>query len=153
MSMRRQNLREYASAVAVVILVWLFTRHEANVIVLMSGALMAMGAVYVAFYLHRFGSVRALPQDLALTDCLTFHRTELARQRDLLHNVWWWYLLPLVPGPVFLLIGRAIERPDQRLLQVGVAAICVVTFVGIGKLNDRAARRLQQRIDDLDRAR
>ena len=58
----RRNLREYAAAAVVVILVWLFTRHETNVLVLVGGALLAMGAVYVAFYLHRFGSARALRQ-------------------------------------------------------------------------------------------
>ena len=105
------------------------------------------------YQLHKRGSARLMPADLALTNCLDFHRTELVRQRDLLQSVWWWYLLPFVPGVALIVIGRAIERPDRQVLAAVVAAIAALTFVGVGKLNEHAARKIQQKIDTLDRAR
>ncbi len=126
--------------------------HETNVTVLVGGCLLVLGTLYVVYHLHRWGSARSMPADVGLIDCLNFHRAELGRQRDLLRGVWWWYLLPLVPGRALIIIGRAIERPDRRLLALGVAVTFVVTFTLVGKLNERGARRLQGRIDDLDRA-
>jgi len=50
-------------------------------------------------------------------------------------------------------LGGAIERPERRLFALGATAVFVVTYVVIGKLNERGARILQQWIDGLDRAR
>ena len=71
----------------------------------------------------------------------------------MIRSVWWWYLLPFVPGLALILIGRAIERPDRWLRALGVAAVFAATFIIVGKLNERVARKLQRRIDDLDQAR
>jgi hypothetical protein len=80
---------------------------------------------------------------------LEFLRAELIRQRDLLRSVWGWYLLPFVPGLLLILVGVALERPERRdWLAPGIVA--AVTFVGIGLLNQRVARKLQRRLDDLD---
>ena len=83
---------------------------------------------------------------------LEFLRSELVRQRDLLRSVWWWYLAPFVPGLLLILGGVALERPGRwGWLAPGIVA--AVTFVGIGLLNQRVARKLQRRIDDLDAVR
>jgi hypothetical protein len=148
----RRNLREYAAAVLVVILVVLFGMRETNVTVFIGGWVMVLGVLYVVYHLQRFGSARSMPSDLALKDCLEFHRAELVRQRDLLRGVWRWYLLPIVPGFAIIQIGRAIERSDWRPLVLS-AVIFVSLFVLIGKLNDRGARKLQRIIEGLDRAR
>jgi hypothetical protein len=149
----RRNLLEYAGALFVIVSTAMNVRHETNVIVLVGGWLLVLGTLYVVYHLHRWGSARSMPADVALMDCLSFHRAELGRQRDLLRGVWWWYLLPFVPGSALIIIGRAIERPDRRLLALGVAAAFVVSFTLIGKLNARAARKLQAVIDGLDRTR
>ncbi len=148
----RRNLLEYAGALFVIVSTAMHIRHEANVIVLAGEWLLVLGTLYVVYHLHRWGSARSMPAD-ALMDCLNFHRAELGRQRDLLRGVWWWYLLPFVPGPALIIIGGAIERPDRRLLALGVAAAFVVGFTLIGKLNANAARKLQRVIDGLDQAR
>jgi hypothetical protein len=149
----RRNWREYAAAVFVVGACGFLATRESNVIVLIGSGFMVLGTFYVVYHLQRFGSVRSMPSDLGLKDCLDFHRAELVRQRDLLQSVWWWYLLPFVPGLALILIGRAIERPDRWLRALGAAAVFVATFVMIGKLNERVARKLQGRIDDVDQAR
>ena len=149
----RRNLREYAGAAFVLITCVVFGWREKNVTVLIGGASMMLAAAYIAYHLHRFGAVRSMSSDLGSKDCLNFHRAELVRQRDLYLGVWRWYLLPLVPGSALILIGRAIERPDRWLRALGVAAVFAATLIIIGKLNERVARRLQQRIDSLDQAR
>jgi hypothetical protein len=149
----RRNLREYAAAVVVLVVCIALGLREKNVIVLIGSGLMVLGTLYVVYHLHRYGTVRPMPSDLGLKDCLDFHRAELVRQRDLLRSVWWWYLLPFVPALALILIGRAIERPDRWLRALGMAAVFVATFIIVGKLNERVARRLQGRLDDIDRAR
>ena len=44
--------------------------------------------------------------------------------------------MPIVPGWALIMIGRAIERPEPRLLALGATAVFVVTYVVIGKLNE-----------------
>ena len=148
----RRNLLEYAGVAFVVVGSMARSAREENVTVLVGAGLLILGALYVGYHLYRFGTVRAMPSDLGLKDCLNFQRAELVRQRDLLGGVWWWYLLPLVPGPALILIGRAIERADRRWPALLVAIVFVVTFVAIGRLNERGARKLQRVIDGLDQA-
>jgi|KBSMisStandDraft_5_1062788.scaffolds.fasta_scaffold07470_2 hypothetical protein len=149
----RRNLREYAAAVVVLVACIAWGLREKNVVVIIGAGLMVLGTLYVVYHLHRYGTVRSMPSDLGLKDCLDFHRAELVRQRDLLRRVWWWYLLPFVPAWALILIGRLIEHPDRWLRALGAAAIFAASFIVIGKLNERAARRLQSGIEDLDRAR
>ena len=149
----RRNLLEYAAALFVIVTISVRLWYEANPVMVTGGVLLMLGTLYVVYHLHRWGSARPMPADAALTDCLGFHRAELVRQRDLLRGVWWWYLLPFVPGSALLLIGRVIERPDRRLLALGVAAVFVVSFTLVGKLNEYGARKLQRAIDALDQAR
>lgn len=86
-----------------------------------------------------------------------FHRAQLAAQRQVLDSVWRWYLAPLVPGMVLLLL--AIGHAAAQHMPLWAAAVSVAlgalpvaaVFWGINRLNRTAARRLQQRIDALDR--
>ena len=152
-TVNRRNLREYAAALFVVVALGVITWREANVVVIAGSVLVVLGTLYVVYHIHKWGTARSMPADLAVTDCLEFHRAELVRQRDLLRSVWTWYLLPLVPGVGVMIVGRAIERPDRRLLSLGAAVFVAGTFFGIGKLNEHVARKLQRKIDGLDQAR
>jgi hypothetical protein len=40
--------------------------------------------LFVLCWLHQWGSAQAMPADLAVRDCVEFHRAEAVRQRDLL---------------------------------------------------------------------
>ena len=69
---------------------------------------------------------------------LEFTRSELVRQRHLLRGVWWWYLLPFVPGMLLIHVGYSLEHPESWYLRA-VGIFVAVTFVGIGLLNQRVA--------------
>jgi hypothetical protein len=145
-----RNLREYAGAAIVLIGCVVFGWREKNVTVLIGAAFMVLAAAYIVYHLHRFGSMRSMPSDLALKDCLDFHRAELMRQRDLYLGVWRWYLLPMVPGWALIMIGRAIERPDRRLFALGSSVVFVVLFFVLGRMNEKIGRKLQRTIESLD---
>jgi dolichol kinase len=118
------------------------------------------GALFAVFTLHRKGAARTVPAELAFRTCVSFHRRELERQRDLLRSVWTWYLLPFVPGMTVFLFGlfeSAMQWPHSSehartivIVFALTAAACALVFVGIGKLNQWAARKLQREIDTLD---
>jgi len=96
--------------------------------------------------------MRVVVPEHGAMSCLEFHRSEIVRQRDLLRSVWW-YLLPPAPGVLLIAVGPALERPELWAVALGAVSVIAVTFAGIGLLNQRVARKLQRRIDDLDAAR
>jgi hypothetical protein len=117
-------------------------------------ALCILGGCYVAWQIHRRARSRVAPADLALTNCVEFHRGELVRQRDYLRGIWRWYLGPFVPGLAWLIAAAGAANPG-RLPQVwpflaGYALAIALAFFLIARLNLNAAGRLQKRIEELD---
>ncbi len=145
----RRNRREYVAAAFVVVWFGVWAWFAESAVVALGGWLVALAALWVVFHLHRRGAARRPAGEQEGMSGLEFHRSELVRQRDLLRSVWWWYLLPFVPGMLLILVGYSLEGSKRWvLLPPGIFA--AVTFVGIGLLNQRVARKLQRRIDDLD---
>lgn len=145
----RRNRREYTAAafVSVWFSVWAWFAESA--VVALGCWLAVLAALWVVFHLHRHGAARRPAGEQEVMSCLEFHKSELVRQRDLLRSVWWWYLLPFVPSLLLILAGYWLEGPERGfLLAVGIFE--AVAFVGIGLLNQRVARQLQRKIDDLD---
>jgi hypothetical protein len=149
----RRNLREYAAAIVVVLSFGAVAVFDHNTGVRVGSLLVMAAAFYVVRHLRRHGSTRQMPADFGTADCLSFHRAELIRQRDLLSNVWWWYLLPFVPGVALIVIARALERPERRLISLGVSAAMVAFFTFVWWMNHRVGQRIQRKIDALDGAR
>jgi hypothetical protein len=156
----RRNLLEYAAGVLVVTVF-------GGYIILFPAALARIGSVLiiaatllVLFALHRRGSSRTLMEHAGMITCLSFHRQELERQRDLLRGVWNWYLLPFVPGIVIFHLGLfqfGMARPGAHQHAARFAAgiglsllVCLAFFAAIGALNMCGAHRLQSEIEDLD---
>ena len=145
----RRNRREYAAAVLVVaVFGWqMFTLPS---LLLRIGAGMSIAAaIAVAYMIHRWGTARMLPSDLALTSALEFHRVQLERQRDLLRAVWWWYLLPFTPGVLVLEVGHALAEPERRSQIISLSVAMFLGMIAIYVLNRRAAARIQRQIDRL----
>jgi hypothetical protein len=145
----RRNRREYvAAAIVVAVFGWqIFTMPS---VTLRIGAGLTIAAtIAVAFMLHLWGTARTLPSELALTSALEFHRVQLERQRDLLRSVWWWYLLPFVPGVLVLAIGHALAQPERTSRIIAWSVGMILLMVGGYALNRRAAARIQRRIDRL----
>ena len=117
-------------------------------------ALCVLGGWYVAYQLHRRAWPRIAPADLALTNCMEFHRGELVRQRDYLRGIWRWYLGPFIPGLAWLVAGAGAANPGHlphvwRFL-AGYALATALAFYFIARMNLKAAGKLQKRIEELD---
>src|SRR5262249_50340642 len=148
----RRNRREYAAAAFVIVFFSVWAWRAASVLVALGCWLVAGAALSIAYHLHRHGAARRAPGEQGVTSCLAFHRSELVRQRDLLRSVWWWYLLPFAPGMLLVFVGISLER-HGRWGWLAPSIVMAVSFIGIGLLNRRVARRLRRRLDDLDAGR
>ncbi len=151
-----RNLREYVAAIMVVIFcAYEFSRGNDPLVRTGFGLIIA-GMVYLIWHLLSKGSWRPLPQDVGLTSCIEFQRRQLVQQRDLLTNVWRWYLGPMVPGMAVLLVAFYRANPGHvkspALVVVPEAIFMAAVCLGVAKLNANAARRLQRQIDELDEA-
>jgi len=145
-----RNAREYIAALVVVVFIGFDFWRTSDALTRVAFAMIIAGVVYAMWHLHRRGSSRSLPADLGLASGIEFYRRELERQQDLLQSVGFWYLGPLIPGPVVLMVARACTHPGH-LRPIGLSlALFALVFVFIWRLNQRAARRLQSRIDELN---
>jgi positive regulator of sigma E activity len=152
-SIRRRNLLEYGAAgLAMAAFCFYFFRFSGPLMRL-GGILCVLGLAFVLLQLHRRGSARALPARSAAVSCLAFHRAELARQRDALRSAWLWYVAPIVPGTVMFRWGVETELAHSDQFAHGVVANVFIAcvFVAIALFNRRAAKKLQRKIDELDR--
>jgi hypothetical protein len=154
----RRNIREYASGIFVVV-ASVFCAWKLPAPLFRAGlGLTIAGALYVMFQLHRRASVRPAPGDLGLRTCIEFHRQTLERQRDALRGVGSWYLLPLVPGPLVIMIGTAINQWTAHPVHLGhlvmgygiLAGIVGAVLFAVWKLNQRGADGLQVQIDEMN---
>ena len=148
-NIRWRNRVEYLAAAVVVVFSGYFFWIVDDVLVRTGMALLVAGTLYMVYQLHMRGSVQMLPSEPALRPCLEFLRAELVRQRDLLRDVWRWYLLPFAPGMIMIFVAAS-----GRMLWtqwVGKLALLSVFFWSVAMLNRWAARRLQREIDALDK--
>ncbi len=145
---RRRNLREQMACLFVIVCFgWLLIKAPATLPRIGFGLIVA-GAIYVAWHLRAKGTPNALPANIGNANCLDFYRRELEKQRDLLQDIWKWYLGPLIPGMAILVIGGILNAPpERRWFSSAYAVFCVVAFWGIGQFNFRAARRLIRQIE------
>jgi len=155
-----RNLREYVASAIVIAAFGYYISLFHSTLVRVGCGLVIVGTLFVVYTLHKRGSARIAPADMAFRTCVEFHRHELERQRDLLCSVWRWYLLPFVPGMVVFLIGlfqmtmqqpNAAAHPGRVIAVFSIAAIgCAAVFIAIWKLNQWAARKIQQEIESLN---
>jgi hypothetical protein len=155
-----RNLREYAAGAVVTASFGYYISAFHSALIRTGCGLVIAGTLFVVFTLHKRGAARTVPSEGELRACVDFHRKELQRQRDLLRGVWLRYLLPFVPGLIVFRAGileRALGQPTAPAHAVAIVtrftlavAACAVVFVGIGKLNQRAADKLQREIDALN---
>jgi len=152
---RRRNRIEYIAAVVVVIAFTAYVFFLPNPVARVGAALVVIGTLYLVWQLHRRASAVATPEQAGLSSILAHQRAQLVRQRDALASIFWWYLLPLLPGMTLMISAPIIMADPVTLHRPPVAgwftlALCIVVFVGIWWLNQRVARKLQKAIDDLD---
>ena len=146
---RCRNRVEYLASAVVVLFSGYFFRIVDDVLVRTGMALLVAGTLYVVYQLHKRGSAQMLPAEPGLRACLAFHRAELVRQRDLLRNVWRWYLLPFAPGIIMIFVAASGLMLWTQW--IGKVVFLVGFFWLVAMLNQWEARRLQREIDALDK--
>jgi len=149
-----RNAREYAAMVLVMVCFGYYLYKFPHPAERAGSMLVIAGTLYIGWQLHKRASVRSAPVETGFTTCLEFHVRELERQRDALNSLWRWYLGPMIPGLVVFVAaltvsGRAPERQQPALIALWLA-IFAASFWGVWKMNQRAARKLQRRIDELN---
>jgi hypothetical protein len=150
---RNRNRMEYGAALLVIAFFTYSFAKTTHPIARVGFALIIAGTLYAIYVLRTKGSPRVPPAEGTIAAYLAFHRSELGRQRDLLHRIWLWYSGPFIPGFVVLFTGALLSNDVRNrgvfpLLSSSV--VCALIFFAIWKVNQRAERRLQQQIDDLD---
>jgi hypothetical protein len=148
-----RNLTEYA-AIAAAVALFVFSMGKYPPLMRAGGWLCIAGMLYKAYQLHRRGSSKPIAADLTPSSGLDFHRRELERQRDMLLGVWAWNLGPLLPGLALLMVGASMARPGHLMYALKFdalyAALIALLFYFVARLNRRAARCLQNQIDELN---
>jgi VIT1/CCC1 family predicted Fe2+/Mn2+ transporter len=147
---RRRNIREYISA-AITALIFLLEILFINfpLPIRVALVLFILGLVVFVYQLRKRGAPRTLPANLG-SPCRDFHRRELERQRDALQGFWLWVVPPFIPGALVLIISIAFgPRPQGLIMASVVTAFFASLFTFFARLNQRAARRLQRKIDEL----
>lgn len=148
----RRNLREYlASSIAVLLFAYFFATAPGTLL-RVTWVLFIAAMIWIIVQLRRKGTPKTMPSTMGSSSCVEFFRSELERHRDLLNKVWLWYLAPMVPGYFVLNLACIFTapRPPRWGSLVLVDVIFVAAFVGVAKMNQRAARCLQRTIDELD---
>ena len=147
----RRNLRESVASAVVIIAFGYFFVTAPNILLRITWGLFIAGMIWLTVQLRRKGSPRTMPEDLGAATSVSFFRSELERQRDLLKNVWPSHLGPLVPGYVALNLAWvfAPPRPTSWMTILVLDLFFVAIFFGVWKLNQRAARCLQRSIDEV----
>ena len=149
-----RNAREYVGSLVGIVLFGGFFVKTHDVLLRIAYALFIAGMLWIVIQLRRKASARNIPMEADTSTSLRLYRAELERQRDVVRNVWPWYLAPLVPGFVAYTIACALASPGH-LGWARVAALDIVIasiFFGVWKMNVRAARCLQKMIDELNGA-
>jgi len=156
----RRNLREYVAGVIVIVFFGYYISIFHSALTRAGCGLVIAGALFIGLTLHKRGPSKAIPADLAVRSCTEFLRKELQRQRDLLRSVRLWYLLPLVPGLLVFesgLLAQALQQVNASSHLRSVVTPFAITivlsatvFIGVWKLNQWGARKLQREIDALE---
>ena len=150
-----RNLRETVASLVAIGIFALFFKWFPAPVQRIGSCLTIAGYLYVLWRMNGSAAASRVPTNAAFEACLTFHRRELVRQRDLLRTVWRWYLGPLVPGLLVSVLGALATKarhPSDWWRAAPLLVVFAAVFWLVARLNRRAADCLQRQIDDLDRA-
>ena len=152
---RSRNLRETVVAIVLIPIFVAAFVHFKTPVERIGSALNIAALFYVIYRLNGAAAAATVPADIGFESCVSFHRRELERQRDLLRTVARWYMGPLVPGVVVFSLGTIATKvraghPLDWLRALPAFVILIAWYIVVVRLNDRAADCLQRKIDELD---
>jgi Flp pilus assembly protein TadB len=146
-----RNGIEYVASILVIAIFGFYALRFDGLLFRIGCGLVIAATVFIVYYLRTHGSPTLPKNQVTLSEHVEFFKKELAKQRDLIRNVLWWYLAPFIPGLIFFLAGIVenglIEKGPP--LPVRIAVVTAV-FAAVWLLNQWRARKLQQQIDTLD---
>ncbi len=149
---RWRNVREQAAGLLAAVAFGAMCVKSPQTVPRIACALIAAGAIYIAWHIQVRGVPKSLPADMGRANSIGFYRSELERQRNLLSSIWKWYLGPLIPGMGLLIIyGIVTAAPGRRWFPIVYAVSACAFFWLVDWINQRAARRLSGQIAELDR--
>jgi hypothetical protein len=145
-----RNAVEYVACVIVVASFGYYVFTLPHVLQKIGSVLVIAAALYAPWQLHRRASAEP-PEKAGAMPIYNFLRAQLVRQREALRGIFWWYILPFIPGMVLIVVGKMLSLPagPARPQWIGLA-VMVALLAGIWWLNQLAARKLQRRIDEID---
>lgn len=151
--LRIRNFTEYVSCVIVVVCFGIYSFTLEHVLQRIGSVMIVAATFVVAWQLRRRASAIP-PESAGEMPILDFARAQMVRQHEALTSVFWWYLLPFIPGMAVFMGGTFLLRPPQTTGQVigsivAVGIVCGI-FAGVWWLNQHWARKLQRHIDDID---
>jgi hypothetical protein len=149
--MRRTYNREFLAAIITILWMGAYVWFLKPVPLRVAAGLSIPAILLMLYQLRKKVSPRTLPQALGLISSVEFLRTQLERQRDARQNIWRWYLRPFVPVALVWAIAFYFLPRVGLVLSLMVGAFFALDFLVIARLNQRAARRLQGQIDELER--
>lgn len=149
----RNNI-EYVACVFAIVVFTIYVFTLPHILQKVGSAMVVIAAIYAPWQLHRRASAVPLESAGAMP-IYTFLRGQLVRQRDALKGIFWWYILPFLPGLALVIAGNG---RDPATLAAGppiwvrwlVLAGMVAFIAGIWWLNQHVARKLQKRIEEID---
>jgi hypothetical protein len=151
----RRNAREYLSLAFAVVLTGvagLLVPHM-HPLVRLGAVCMALGAIFAGWQLYKRGTPEATPQPGE--SLLDTYRRQLIQQRDIGRTGFWWYILPMIPGPALILLGAWLKGPApgkvmRFYVTMPLAILALIAAFGFSAWYvRRGVRRLQKMIDDL----
>lgn len=116
-----------------------------------AASLLMIGAVlFVVWLLHRHGRVAPIPEGLTFTELAMRYRGSLERQATRARTALWWYVLPLVGGPILLTVALFLGAPVRSIVAIESIGGFLLIGGSIVLLNRRAVRQLEKRIAQLE---
>jgi len=151
--LRMRNAIEYVACVVVVVSFGIYTFTLEHIFQRIGSAMIVAGTLFAAWQLNRRASA-VPPESAGEMPIMDFVRMQMVRQRDALKSIFWWYILPFLPGMTVFLIGNGLDPEMAAKTPIWVRWVALTVIVtllgGVWWLNQHAARKLQGKIDEID---
>jgi len=112
-------------------------------------AIIAAGALSVALLLHKRWRLEKVPDGLTFAETLASYRQSLQLRVERSRTHVWWYLVPILLGPMVLVLGPFLWHPRTTDMPIGGVATLAVVIVMILVVRRASLNTYQKRIDQL----
>jgi len=153
-TLSKSNIVEISAGIFVIIvfLLYAYLFKDKPVLLPIGSVLTAGGGLYIILYIIR-NSMRKgeIPPKDEKLDYFKYWIEWYENTNKLLRSVFWWYLLPIIPGFIAFTIGMAQSVPGKSLLMLLILVpTALIGGGGVYWLNRYyASKKLQIRIDKL----